>query len=445
MPETLRHRLARFFDPSPAGSGLSAPARVFWVALAVRLLYMTLAHTWRIQGQDHFAFGYEAGRIASAVASGRGYADPFSNVWEAHTGPTAWLPPLFPLILAGIFKVFGIYSPLSAWMILAFNCVCSALVAPAIWELGMRFDGRRNAVWAAWLWTLYPAALQYAVKWIWEMSLTVALFAWVLVVAMRLRAQPVDTPRGKVFALWAWFGLLWGLIALSNSSVLAVLPAAGLWVVVGAFAGGSRWGMRAVAGGALAAVIFLAAITPWTVRNWQVFHAFIPMRGNFGVEMYLGNGPYANGYLNEYDHPYQAPDQLRLYKQMGEVAYSHWRGEMAKAYIASDPAQFVRNTVKRIYFYWMSMPHAYDPRWWLEPPRVLSYGFISLAGLMGAALAVWRRKPGAWLFAWAMLLLPLPYYLVTVHARFRHPLEPLCCVLGVYLFQSATPRRRQIG
>jgi hypothetical protein len=30
--------------------------------------------------------------------------------------------------------------------------------------------------------------------------------------------------------------------------------------------------------------------------------------------------------------------------------------------------------------------------------------------------------------------------LVTVHARFRHPLEPLICVLGVYLFQSAGPR-----
>jgi hypothetical protein len=27
-----------------------------------------------------------------------------------------------------------------------------------------------------------------------------------------------------------------------------------------------------------------------------------------------------------------------------------------------------------------------------------------------------------------------------VHARFRHPLEPLICVLAVHLFQSATPR-----
>jgi hypothetical protein len=43
---------------------------------------------------------------------------------------------------------------------------------------------------------------------------------------------------------------------------------------------------------------------------------------------------------------------------------------------------------------------------------------------------------------WMFLLLPLPYYLVTVQARFRHPLEPLIAVLGVYLFRSTEPRKK---
>ena len=33
---------------------------------------------------------------------------------------------------------------------------------------------------------------------------------------------------------------------------------------------------------------------------------------------------------------------------------------------------------------------------------------------------------------------------VTVQARFRHVLEPVICVLGVYLFQSVTPRRVRV-
>ena len=65
-----------------------APWMIFWIALAVRIAYMTLARTWHMQPYDHhFAFGYEMGRIARALATGYGYADPF----RGHTGPTAWI------------------------------------------------------------------------------------------------------------------------------------------------------------------------------------------------------------------------------------------------------------------------------------------------------------------------------------------------------------------
>ncbi len=73
----------------------------------------------------------------------------------------------------------------------------------------------------------------------------------------------------------------------------------------------------------------------------------------------------------------------------------------------------------------------------------MNFVFTSVCGLLGLALALKRRASAAVLFAWAFLLLPLVYYFVTVHARFRHPLEPLIAVLGVYLFQSAAPRRRE--
>ena len=74
---------------------------IFCAALAVRVLYMTLAHTYRVRPfDDHFQFGWEMGRIARALATGYGYADPFVG----HTGPPAWVPPLYPLLLAGVFS-----------------------------------------------------------------------------------------------------------------------------------------------------------------------------------------------------------------------------------------------------------------------------------------------------------------------------------------------------
>ena len=52
--------------------------------------------------------------------------------------------------------------------------------------------GLKIALWSAWLWALYPAAMQYAVKWVWDMALTAFLFAWVIVLALRLRGVGDD-------------------------------------------------------------------------------------------------------------------------------------------------------------------------------------------------------------------------------------------------------------
>jgi 4-amino-4-deoxy-L-arabinose transferase-like glycosyltransferase len=407
------------------------PWLVFWVAFAVRVLYLTLAHTYRIRPyDDHMLFGEEMGRIARALATGFGFSDPF----RGHTGPTAWVGPLFPLLLAGVFKLFGVFTPLSAWVILTLNSLFSALTALTVWEIAGRCFNQSVARWSAWIWALYPAAMQYAVRWVWDASLTTFLFSWVLVLALRLRS-------GDTLTRWTLFGLLWGLTGLSNPALLIFLPACGLWVLAGT-------PRRQVAGVLLAATLFAACLGPWTWRNWLVFHHFVPTRGNFGAELYLGNGPGSTGLLMEYDHPIQAPDQLWLYTAMGEIAYSRMRGEQALASMRADPARFVKNTLRRVFFFWAGVPHPVSRTEWVEYARSLNFIFGSVCGLLGLALALQQKAPAAWLFAWAFVLLPLVYYGVAAHARFRHPLEPLIVILGVYLFQSAgltkTGRNRKL-
>jgi hypothetical protein len=445
-------RAKRFFDVK--GTGCKGPWRLFWVAFAVRLLYMTFAHTYRVRPyEEHFNFAWEAGRIAKALVTGFGYSDPFANSQLPHTGPTAWLPPLYPLLVAGAFRVFGIYTAASAWVLLAINCVLSAATALAVWEIGARCFGPRVALWSGWLWALHPAAMQYAVRWIWETSLTTALFAWVIVLSLRMRNiepatgpgehdhdvqdndEKYDSPATTMqLKHWLIFGLLWGLIALSNSTLLLFLPVNGLWLLLGARPQrASR--LRAIKGSIAAACVVVACIAPWTLRNWNAFHAFIPLRGNFGAELYMGDGPGSTGLLMTYDHPHTAPGQLKLYAAMGEVRYVAMRGAAARSFIRAHPGHFAQIVARRIYWFWAGVPS--DDRWPAETARLLNFGFISLAGLMGLGLALERRAPAAGLFAWAFALLPLTYYLVTVHARFRHPLEPLMCVLGVFLFQSA--------
>jgi hypothetical protein len=419
--------------------GLRLPWRMFWVGFAIRVLYITLGHSYHFRAfQDHFQFGWEVGRIARAVATGYGYADPFTG----HTGPTAWSPPLYPLLLAGVFKVFGVYSPLSAWAILVFNSLFSAAIAPAVYEIASRCyaavdPDRRVALWSGWLWAIYPAASQYAVHWVWETSLTACLFAWAVVLALRIG---LEDRSENATALWAVFGVLWAMIFLSNPTLLLFLPVCGLWMLFK-----SKTGFRGVSQAALAAILFLACTAPWVYRNWLVFHAFIPSRGNLGAELYQSMLPENDGFPwgTTVSFVESDPEYIR-YRALGEVEYVRQKNELAHALIHLYPKRFAAYALKRVYFYWAGVLHPTEPGWngWFtETVREMNFCLLSLAGLMGLALSVYRRIPAAWLFASAFLLLPIPYYFITSGARFRHPLEPLICIFGVYLFQSADRSR----
>jgi 4-amino-4-deoxy-L-arabinose transferase-like glycosyltransferase len=427
--------LARWFDPhSGTDSSRSRLVwRIFWVGLIVRIAYMTLAHTYKVtRYEDHFEFGWEAARIARSVATGHGYSDPFIL---GNTGPTAWLPPLVPLLIAVCFKLFGPYTLPAAWSVLAINCLFSAATAPAVYEIAERCFDRRTAVWSGWLWALYPAAMQYSVKWVWETTLTTMLFAWVLAIALRVRGVGSDEPDPQKLSRWLLFGLLWGLIGLCNPSLLLFLPVCGLWTLWSARNLG-----RSVAMAVASGLIFFACLAPWTYRNWMVFHAFVPMRGNFGAEFYYGNRPDSQGF--PWGVIIASKPDLARYTSIGEPRYVKELGDRAKLLIRQNPGRFTQLTIKRIYFFWVSVPHPLAKSAVLEYIREFHYCFLSITGLLGLGLALKRRIPASGLFAIAFLILPLTYYFVTVAARFRHPLEPLITVFTVYLFRSAQLSRR---
>ena len=330
-----------------------APRAIFWVGFLLRVACIAIGHTYRVRViNDHFNFGFEAGRIAKSLVEGHGYANPFNGV----SGPTAWLPPIYPLLIALSFKLFGVYTNAAGFFVLTVDSFFSALTAPALYEIAARcFDAggiaRRAstkampvALWSGWLWAVYPAALQFAVHWFWETALSTGLFAWTLVLALRLRGTGEEEREDSgQLRRWAGFGALWALVALSNASLLIGLPAAGLWVI---------WpklkAMRlkqVVAGPLLAAAVFLAIMTPWWVRNERVFHAFIATRANLGAELYESTLPSHDAFPWGATVPMWPGDpKFKLYAQMGEVKYSAMRKEQAMAGLIPSLFCIIRST-----------------------------------------------------------------------------------------------------
>jgi hypothetical protein len=198
---------------------------------------------------------------------------------------------------------------------------------------------------------------------------------------------------------------------------------------------------REVVGAVVACFVFGVVMTPWVMRNERALHAFVPTRGNLGVELYESTLERNDGLPWGTTLPLWPGDpEFKLYVAMGEVKYSAMRGAQAKARILAAPARTARWTLDRFLFFWDGTPHPPDRHPVQEYLRQLSYSFISACGLLGLALMLRRRVEGAGLFALIFLLLPLPYYLVTVQPRFRHPLEPVIAVLAVYLFRSTGNR-----
>jgi len=414
------------------GDDFRAPKSIFWAALLVRVAYMTLAHGYRTPPwNNHFEFGWETGRVAASLAEGHGYSSPFSG----NTGPTAWMVPGFTLILAGVFKIFGVYTALSAWVIHVINCLFQSWTAVLVYEIGARMVSRRNALWAAWIWALNPGIAQYGVKWIWETSLSTFLFAAVLVLGMRMRGIGESAPPRHRLLQWAAFGLLWGAISMNNPTLLLMAPIQGIWILYGV--PGRKSLIRGVGLAAMAAGLSTAVALPWVIRNWIVFHAFIPTRSNFGAEAAMAWSPDSDGLpWGPTVYPAEGMAEHTIYARMGELAYVKMRGNLAKQWARQYPGHFWKLAALRFDMYWASVPHGAGPAA-AEAVRAWGYCLTSLCGIFGGILAVKRKLPAAGLFAWAVVILPMIYYFINAGSRFRNPLEPIFCVTGVFLFQQA--------
>ena len=401
---------------------------------------MTLGHTYRFKHVDQdFGFGWETGRIARSIAIGRGFSSPFTL---EYTGPTAWLAPIYPCILAGVFKVFGVYTFASSWVILTINSLFSALNCIPIYCIALRCFGRKVALWSAWIWALLPYSMYYAIHWAWETALAALLLSCVFLLSLRMAG--IDDPselstRESSRKDWLLFGVLWGLIALVNPSLLLWLPLVGLWLF---WIEARTFGLKAPLFSAiLAGFVFVAILAPWTLRNYRVFHKFIPVRSNFGEELRLGNADDAVGIWRSYVHPSQYPIQLRLYQQMGELAFIQMREREALDFIRAHPGKFASLCVRRFLYYWFDTPMT---NWSgnLRLYRNILFFFTSVVAFGGLWMMLRQHHRARFLFASLLFAAPLLYYVTFPHPRYRHPIEPIILVLGVFLFQSAEPRRK---
>jgi Dolichyl-phosphate-mannose-protein mannosyltransferase len=184
------------------------------------------------------------------------------------------------VVLAGLWEVTGSERFLPEQIL---RIALDALAALLVYRIAMRlFERRRGALLAAALYAVYPPIAHQTIspyEDYWAVPATISIVAAYL--------EAVCSAHR-----WRWLiacGVLTGLGCYFRPNIL-ILPA------VLALALAPRTGLRrALHEGLVVTAIAALLLVPWTIRNYDVFHKFIPVR-NAGFAMWEGLGELPNSF-----------------------------------------------------------------------------------------------------------------------------------------------------
>jgi len=378
---------------------------------------------------DVWAFGQEAACCADSLLRAEGPFDAwlsYGDPWGRGTGPSGWLTPPYPAVVALAMMLGGGATQAAAWLLFAVHLLASLATCVLIERAARRWGLAREGRLAAWIWAFLPASIWSAATVVWDQTLVafgVALFAYVVA-----RIGPRPPLRGAALA-----GIFFGLLLLLNPAPLMLLPAV-FWIWWRGL--GSRGAAAcALAFGATAAT----CVAPWIGRNAVVLGS-AGLRTNLGVELRVGNNDQAFGRHVVRYHPSHTEAELARYCELGEHEYSKLSRREALAWIAENPGGFARLVLRRAKDFWFSETPLGDPRVTEE----VGAGALGLAwfkwfehallGLLAlVALARMPRGPAFSFLLGAALLFQLPYLATHVTERYRLPIAPLLVLAVAWL------------
>jgi 4-amino-4-deoxy-L-arabinose transferase-like glycosyltransferase len=406
------------------------PRRLRTIATSLPLILIVatilrLGFFWDYVGQNpHRALGvlpflFEPGNIAASIVSGAGYSSPF----RVASGPTAWMAPVYPLLLAGVFRIFGAYTFHSFIAATLLNILFSVLTCIPIFRIGRRVGGLGVAAGAAWLWAVFPNAILVPFECMWDASLAALLAAGILWATIEL----ADSLRLRD---WTAYGALWGFALMTNPTLLGLLPFLLGWIF---WRGRSRASDLLKPAGVALGVMVLCCV-PWTIRNYLAFDTFVPLRANLGVQLWCGNNESARDLWLGEGHPIHDSIERAHYIEIGEIAYEREKRAEALNYMATHPRRELHLTWVRFKTFWSGgtpSPVAdfirSRSKWFRY---VVFFNLLTAVGALGGIIVLLvRRNAYAFPLAVFPLIFPWAYYLTIVEPRYRQPVDPVAMLL----------------
>src|SRR3990172_2718634 len=396
-------------------------ALILLAAILVRLLIaLYMGDQVTVLPGIHDQVSYDA--LARSLLAGRGYT--FSKNWYPFTPantPTAHWSFIYPLYLAGMYSITG-YHPLAARIVQ--GVVGGALICFLVYRIGRRVVDEDTGLVGAGLAAIYGYFVYYNVALMTE-TFFIVFVLFSLYLSLELKERPTVTR-------WILLGLALGMAALFRQTILLFVPFLLLWLLFEAGKREVRWWHFT-----LPIVVIALLIAPWTVRNYLIYHQFLPLNSNAGYAFYASNNPnLGTDWRNEL---VVVPVPKELVGQ-NEAKLNQALTLKGFEFIIADPLRYLWLNLDKTLEYFKFWPSS-DSSIISNLGRVLSFGLylpFMLLGL-GLSLSRWRSFVPLYLF----MVIHTGIHLLSWPAlRYRLPVDAVLMVFaGLALFDLAKRSR----
>jgi 4-amino-4-deoxy-L-arabinose transferase-like glycosyltransferase len=348
--------------------------------------------------------------LARSLLDGRGYS--FTENWYPFTPantPTAHWSFLYPLYLAGVYTLTG-YHPLVARLLQ--GIVGGALLCFLIYRIGRRVVNEETGLVGAGLAAVYGYFIYYNVA-----LMTETFFIVLVLLTLYLGIEVKENPT---LLRWVGLGLSLGLASLLRQTVLLFVPFLLIWLFLELRTRSIRlWHF------AIPIVIILLLVTPWTLRNYRIYHQFLLLNSNAGYALYASNNPNLGTDWRNDAVVVPVPEAL---KGQNEAKLDRALTQRGIEFILADPARYLRLSMdKTLEFFWF-WPSSDSSRI-SNLNRVLSFGLYLPFMLFGLWLSLsrWRSFVVLYLF----IVIHTGIYLLSWPApRYRLPVDAVSMVFA---------------
>jgi 4-amino-4-deoxy-L-arabinose transferase-like glycosyltransferase len=332
---------------------------------------------------------------------------------------TAYRPPGTSLVWAGLYAVFG--HRYEAVRVL--HCVVGAASVLLVYGVGRRCFGRATGLLSAGVYAVWPVAVFFSGQLNSE-AIGTFWFLGFLLLCLRVGERPT-------WAASAGAGVLLGLTLLTRPNPLFMLPLTGVWAV---------WQFRRDRPGmarALAIPAFaVLTMAPWWVRNYRVFHTFIPLSTMGGSALLQGNNrivatdPDLYGYSVWDTKIPEYRDALR--SANNEVERDRIAKRFALEWMGANKEKLPGMAVRKIVRGWTPFLQARSPLHF-RIGTLVSWGpvlVIFLIGVIPVLVGFLRAGHPGWILHLAILGSLVLTVILFGELRYRYSFEPICIVIA---------------